>query len=525
MVIIASPPRKSNDGGGSRGNRGNEPRGKVGWNELGGEYLHFTLYKENKDTMEAISFVASQLRLRPKLFSFAGTKDRRAVTVQRVSCYRVLAARLAAINKTLRNAVLGDFQYCKHSLDLGDLKGNEFVITLRDCKFDGMNGDVGHDLSLAKGTVSEGMKMLCERGYFNYYGLQRFGTFHTRTDVVGLKMLKGDLKGAIDAILDYNEALVNVEDADSNKISSDDIARSKAIHQFRTTGKAQQALQWLPRKFSAESNIIRHLSQSRNDHRGALQTIPRNLRLMYVHAYQSLVWNFAVGERWRLYGDKVVEGDLVLVKDITKKQGKDNNPAAAPSETTAAYQPVDADGEPIVLPAAHDSAQSVDDIFERARPLTTEEASSGRFSVSDIVLPLPGFDILYPSNEMTNWYKEYMGHVGMDPFSMRRGWKDISLSGSYRKVLSRPFNDWTVDVHSYHHENAQFVVTDLAALKQGSEQQREAYTNGDEDSQPRKIAAIIKLQLGSSQYATMALRELMKTGGVNTYKPDFGGGR
>ena len=39
-----------------------------------------------------------------------------------------------------------------------------------------------------------------------------------------------------------------------------------------------------------------------------------------------------------------------------------------------------------------------------------------------------------------------------------------------------------------------------------------------------KIAVIIKMQLGSSTYATIALRELMK-GGVTTWKGDFAGGR
>ena len=40
-------------------------------------------------------------------------------------------------------------------------------------------------------------------------------------------------------------------------------------------------------------------------------SIQRNMRLMYVHAYQSFVWNTVAGKRWEVYGNKTVEGDLV----------------------------------------------------------------------------------------------------------------------------------------------------------------------------------------------------------------------
>ena len=39
-----------------------------------------------------------------------------------------------------------------------------------------------------------------------------------------------------------------------------------------------------------------------------------------------------------------------------------------------------------------------------------------------------------------------------------------------------------------------------------------------------KTAAVLKFQLGTSQYATMALRELSR-GGLVEYKPGFSGGR
>jgi tRNA pseudouridine13 synthase len=44
------------------------------------------------------------------------------------------------------------------------------------------------------------------------------------------------------------------------------------------------------------------------------------------------------------------------------------------------------------------------------------------------------------------------------------------------------------------------------------------------DREPKKIAVIVKFQLASSQYATMALRELM-SGGVQLYRADFGRGQ
>jgi tRNA pseudouridine13 synthase len=241
---------------------------------------------------------------------------------------------------------------------------------------------------------------------------------------------------------------------------------------------------------------------------------------MYVHAYQSLVWNFAVGERWRLFGDQVVAGDLVLVNEFKDKTGKNSR-----------TEEVDADGELVVLPSIDDVASTADDIFERARALSAEEAVSGIYTIFDVVLPLPGFDVLYPANEMTDFYKRFMASErggGLDPFNMRRKWKDISLSGSYRKVLGRPGPDYSFEVRKYAKDDQQFMETDLEKLRGKKNDDANAVDEQKKETEeelPDKVAVIIKLQLGSSQYATMALRELMKTGGVKTYKPDFGGGR
>lgn len=480
--------------------------------------------------MEVISYLARQLKMKPQAFQFAGTKDRRGITVQRVSVFRVYAERVMNAGRTLRNAKVGNFEYQPQGLQLGDLTGNEFVITLRDCDV----GEAGTESRVEKAAqiVGAAIENLRARGFINYYGLQRFGTFATRTDGVGVKMLQGDFKAAVEAILEYSPtSLAAAQDPSSgnDNISNDDRARAYALNLFKETGRLHPALDELPRKFSAEASIIRHLAnpERKNDYHGALQTISRNLRLMYVHAYQSLVWNVAASERWKRHGSKVIEGDLVLVDEHKEK-----------SEIANKLEEIDADGEAIVHPADDDRAGNMEDNFTRARALTKEEADSGDYSVFDIVLPTPGFDILYPANDISHVYKDFMASKRggyLDPFDMRRKWKDVSLSGSYRKVLARPDNDVSYEIKTYEEENEQFVRTDLDRISKNPPlkqydigQSADGEDPVESKKNPRgaeKIAVVLKLQLGTSQYATMALRELMKVGGVKTYKPDFGGGR
>jgi tRNA pseudouridine13 synthase len=527
--------KERSDRGNTRDNGPDRRKGQLAWEELGGEYLHFSLYKENKDTMEVIGFLGSKLGGGKNPFSFAGTKDRRACTVQRVCVKRQTAERLNHLNKMLFSAAIGDYSYEKRDLGLGDLKGNEFVITLRDCHFQSEEGlDLEQRVKLANDIVSKAITDFSKEGFINYYGLQRFGSFAASTDTVGLKMLQNNLRGAVEDLLAYSDTALAAAEGRSEDpsilISQDDRNRAKALHIWKTTGKGAAALDILPNKFKAERSIVQHLS-SRNsksgrydrtsDWQGALQIIPRQLRLMYVHAYQSLVWNTVAGKRWTTYGSKVVEGDLVLVHEH-----KDKEANAEPTTKDT----IDQDGEVVINPAGADSSLAADDEFERARALTAEEAASGQYTIFDVVLPQPGFDVEYPKNEIRKFYEEFMGSErggGLSPHNMRRPWREVSLSGGYRKFLARPLQPLEFSVHSYVRPEEQFVETDLQRLRKEEGQKEER--NGEDvemvDEAAKKIAVVIKLQLGSSQYATMALRELMKAGGVKAFKPEFMGGR
>lgn len=515
-------------------NDGAVPKTKVSWEELGGEYLHFTLFKENKDTMEALFFIAAQLKIPVKNFQFAGTKDRRGVTVQKVAVYRVHATRIIGLGRMAKAWVAGDFEYRKHGLELGELTGNEFVLTLRDCASpgDSASDSASQRLEKFKREVRDAAELFRVKGFINYYGLQRFGSFSTGTHMIGRKILQGDLEGAVNDILSYLPALLpeNQDESGDSKVPHDDITRADTIRNWRKNPTSSAAVvHKIPRRFQAEVAIMQYLGKKGQDGKytqdrdwqGALMMVQRGLRLMYVHAYQSFVWNTVAGKRWELYGERVVEGDLVIVGE------KDPD--------TNTQMEVDEDGEPIVQPAADDSAGNSDDPFLRARPLSKSEAESGRYDIFDLVLPQPGFDVVYPANALGKFYEEFMASEdggGLDPYKMRRSWKDVSLSGGYRKMLARPGKDFSVEIREYEDANEQLVATDLEKLRKDNNASR--VNGGDDvngfkqamdsagmqDTKPKKLAVVLKLQLGSSQYATMALRELTK-GGAMGYKPDY----
>jgi len=522
-ISIRAAPKGNESNGrrtdGAENDNGAKQKGKIAWDDLGGEHLHFTLYKENKDTMEVLFFMASNLKTKVSNFQFAGTKDRRGVTVQKVSICRVKKEQIIGMTKFARGWRVGGFEYKKHGLELGELNGNEFLLTLRDCHAPNEEG-LNHKqrFEALQKAVDEAARNFGEKGFINYYGLQRFGTFSTGTHTTGKKILQGDLEGAVNGVLSYSDALLpaNQDSSVESKVPQDDIDRAEAIRIWNETGNSRKALETLPRRFQAETSMIQYLGKrGRNkelvqnkDWQGALASIQRNLRLMYVHAYQSHIWNIIAGKRREVYGDRAVEGDLVIV-------GEKDEPKAESDEPM-----VDQDGELVIRPSGDDSS-APEDPYTRARALTKEEADSGKFNIFDVVLPLPGWDVIYPTNSIGKYYEELMASEvggGLDPHKMRRNWKDASLSGSYRKMMSKP-GGLTVEVKSCGDELEQLVETDAEKLVKQNGQVQE---NDQAKSEIKgdKLAVVLKMQLASSQYATMALRELTK-GRALAYTPEF----
>lgn len=399
--------------------------------------------------MDAINTIARLLKIKASNFGFAGTKDRRAGTVQRISVFRQKASNLIWLNSRIPNVKVGDFKYSKTPLQLGQHGGNEFIITLKNCHpLGGNDCSVAQRMKMIQQSVECGLAYLKHHGYINYFGLQRFGTYSIGTHLLGMKILKDDLEGFIDDILHVDDHLIQEvfnntpqtygpgKELQSNR---DDYNRARAITTWKTSKSADKALEHLPKRFSSEAAIIRHLGKSPKDFTGAILSITRGMRMMYIHAYQSYIWNFVASRRWSKYGAKVIEGDLVLISSGRRHD--------APDDEVNTYDDYDDDN-----------------VYAQARALTAEDVASGQYTIFDIVLPTPGYDVMYPRNDIGEYYVEFMGkeeNGGLNPYEMRRKHREFSLSGNYRPLIGRFIGEPQYAIRAYCDDLEQMYPTDL----------------------------------------------------------------
>jgi tRNA pseudouridine13 synthase len=183
--------RKGGGGGDRKAKRqAFDPRGraKTGWPAGKPKFCEFTLCKEGKDTQDAIDVIGRLLRRNTNAFSYAGSKDKRGVTTQRVSAFQTHAADLAKLNERLMGLRLGSFCYKDDKLELGALQGNHFVVTLRRVQADAA-------------TIDRAVACVRESGFINYFGLQRFGTGAVPTHAIGRAMLRGEYRAAVGLIM------------------------------------------------------------------------------------------------------------------------------------------------------------------------------------------------------------------------------------------------------------------------------------------------------------------------------------
>lgn len=218
-----------------------------------GDQLICILKKENWDTNLAIKEIAKRLHVSRKRVGFAGTKDKRAITTQRISLWRIKEN----INELrIKDIEIFPLKFSDERIELGDLKGNRFTI---------------------KVYTKKKLKRIPKK-IPNYFGVQRFGDVRSVTHLVGKEIIEGDFEKAVKI---YLTEVFPKEYEDAQK------ARKKLAKDW----DYEEALTYFPMNLKFERTLLGHLANSPNDYIGALRKLPKFLKIMFVHSYQSYLFN------------------------------------------------------------------------------------------------------------------------------------------------------------------------------------------------------------------------------------------
>lgn len=158
------------------------------WDSKLPNYLHFSAQKSYLSTSELISALARQTGLLPSRFSYAGNKDKRATTAQRLAVWRSdRETLLKASSLRVKNADLKVYDVVpeKEKLNLGQLEGNLFCVTLRRSE--------AASPSPSLSSVEEASRA----PFANLFGPQRFGSPLPINAHVGRSLLCGDYRRAV----------------------------------------------------------------------------------------------------------------------------------------------------------------------------------------------------------------------------------------------------------------------------------------------------------------------------------------
>jgi tRNA pseudouridine13 synthase len=168
--------------------------------------------------------------------------------------------------------------------------------------------------------------------------------------------------------------------------------------------------------------------------------------MMYVHAYQSYLWNELVSERWENGGGSVVVGDFIR------------------DERT------------------HDIVVVDDD-------------NVGMYSIFEVVLRLP-------SDDAGPQTVALMARDGITPNMFRRIAGEYGVSGDWRNMMAIA-KDLECGFIRHNGMDDPLIDSDLDRL--------EGTTNtGNHVSDGSILSLYVSFSLGSGQYATMCLREILK---------------
>jgi tRNA pseudouridine13 synthase len=273
-----------------------------------GAYPHvvFRATLDNWDTNDFARALSNELGISRERVSWAGTKDKRAITTQLFSLSKIDPDELPEISGA-EIEVLGR---AGRPVLFGDLAGNDFEIVVDEPdEPDGVDA-ISDQLHAFAGADDDADVI----GVPNYFGQQRFGSHRPVTHEVGLAIVRDSWEEAVMAYV-------------GNPSEREPESTREARQFVAETRDWEVALERFPDRLGYERAMLHELAQNGGetpaDFRAALETAPTNLQQLFVNAAQSYAFNLIVSKRLErgLPFHRPVEGDVVCFADREAPDG------------------------------------------------------------------------------------------------------------------------------------------------------------------------------------------------------------
>lgn len=259
-----------------------------------GKYLIVEVEKRNWDSHKLIRDLSRVLRVSRNRFGWAGTKDKRAITRQKISIWNVTREDVDRI--TLKDVTLHVLGRSNKKISLGDLYANKFQVTIRE---------IEHTTETTISRIERITEELSKsRGAPNFFGVQRFGEVRPITHLVGRALIEENPREAVMIYLTKTYPDENPEAIEAREYLAE-------THDFNTSTKLY------PKNLTFELAMLHHLATKPDDYLGALAKLPENLQRIFIHAYQSYLFNQTLTKRMNrgIPLDTAIPGDIVCFKN------------------------------------------------------------------------------------------------------------------------------------------------------------------------------------------------------------------
>ena len=272
------------------------------------------------DTNDFAGRLSNALEMSRERVSWAGTKDKHAVTTQLFSVANGDPDAIAEID--IRDAEIEVLGRTGRPISFGDLHGNRFQIRVREADADAGDRveEITDDLRTFGGDDETSRESdAAVAGIPNWFGQQRFGSRRPVTHEVGLRIVAGEWR---EAVLAYVANPFETEPEDT-----------QAARQFVAEEAASDDPDWaacleeMPGQLGYERSMLHRLvedgASTAEDFRHALEAVPWNLQRLFVNAAQSFLFNRILSERLArgLPFDRPVAGDVCCFVDSDAPEG------------------------------------------------------------------------------------------------------------------------------------------------------------------------------------------------------------